>query len=71
MVISSEGRGSARYGAVFYTEFKVPINRYIIATASEFMGSLMKKVPLEPMMVSSILQSVLDQISRDRNLRKK
>ena len=61
------------HGAVFYSAFKSTVNAYVVTRAVDFLARLCTdtNVRTEGRVVGSVFMGLLEQVSRDRDLRKK
>ena len=62
---------STNQGAILYATFKSGMNVNLVAMANDFVPDLMRHANKEPSVVGNVLVGMIDQISRDRALRKK
>ncbi|XP_074649158.1 DNA-dependent protein kinase catalytic subunit-like [Tubulanus polymorphus] len=65
-----EGNVACYYGSLFYTTFKATINSFVVSRADRVLTRLLKCVDTDANLVAAVVTSVLDQIGKDRQLRK-
>ncbi|KAL9956083.1 hypothetical protein ACROYT_G037506 [Oculina patagonica] len=66
---SADSSGSS-FGFTFYRTFQTSINGFLIGQANVHMSRIFVKAASHPFLVSSMVNGILDQVIRDRMLRK-
>lgn len=58
-------------GVLFYAAYKKEINSHLVVNATTLIPQVVDKVKEQDLAATTVLTELLDQVGRDRNLRKR